>query len=47
MMYKNKDIQLLFLKVRGKNRAVEVATPGLVTHRKYPYIRASPAAIIS
>ena len=47
IMHKNKDIQLLFLKFWGKNRAVEVATPGLVTHRKYPYIRASLAAIIS
>jgi hypothetical protein len=34
-------------KFEEKHRAVEVVTPGLVTHRQYPYIRASPDAIIS
>ena len=29
------------------HRAVEVVRPGLLTHRKYSYIRASPDAIIS
>jgi hypothetical protein len=34
-------------KFEETHRTVEVVRPGLVTHRDYPYIRASPDAIIS
>ena len=34
-------------KFEETHRAVEVVRPGLLTHRKYSYIRVSPDAIIS
>ena len=34
-------------KFEETHRAVEVVRPGLLTHRKYSYTRASPDAIIS
>lgn len=34
-------------KFEETHRTVEVARPGLVTHKKYPYIRASPDAIVN
>ena len=41
------SISAYLKKFEETHRADEVVRPGFLTHRKYPYIRASPDAIIS